>query len=325
MAEEYKNSISILGMINTLSDGVKDLINRFINLNNSLKLVTDRVTTMENIMTGGVEDGGAADATTVNSEIIYNRIKDDLLSGKIVPLTSNSASSISDVTITDLKQELVELSTAANSQMASGGVTVARAREADTINGLTLSDLYNEIDLRLARKYLTTGKFTESVYIMEEASNRLPINLEDNNRAIFLFKNRAILHEDEYVLDGNTIEFTTELPVGTVITVKSFNELMLLNDDNLVNLIGRIEDNRLNFLSKIRETALSSEFVDALIVKIDDKIVDLSIVDGKIRIEDDAIYSSDNGIGDNSDWTILNDPDDNSDGTDDTQDETEGT
>ena len=317
MAEEYKNSISILGMINTLSDGVKDLINRFINLNNSLKLVTDRVTTMENIMTGGVEDGGAADATTVNSEVIYNRIKDDLLSGKIVPLTSNSASSISDVTITDLKQELVELSTAANSQMASGGVTVARAREADTINGLTLSDLYNEIDLRLARKYLTTGKFTESVYIMEEASNRLPINLEDNNRAIFLFKNRAILHEDEYVLDGNTIEFTTELPVGTVITVKSFNELMLLNDDNLVNLIGRIEDNRLNFLSKIRETALSSEFVDALIVKIDDKIVDLSIVDGKIRIEDDAIYSADNGIGDNSDWTILNGTDDDSNGNDD--------
>jgi len=317
MAEEYKNSISILGMINTLSDGVKDLINRFINLNNSLKLVTDRVTTMENIMTGGVEDGGAADATTVNSEVIYNRIKDDLLSGKIVPLTSNSASSISDVTITDLKQELVELSTAANSQMASGGVTVARAREADTINGLTLSDLYDEIDLRLARKYLTTGKFTESVYIMEEASNRLPINLEDNNRAIFLFKNRAILHEDEYVLDGNTIEFTTELPVGTVITVKSFNELMLLNDDNLVNLIGRIEDNRLNFLSKIRETALSSEFVDALITKIDAKIVDLSIVDGKIRIEDDAIYSADNGIGDNSDWTILNVTDDNSDGTDD--------
>ena len=307
--ESYKEEVSFLSMIRKLSDGIVAIVQQLTNTDNRVKLLEDRALVLENVLAGGGSTANGDSGSGLNEAaitIVYNRIKNDLTEGKIIPLKSHNSDAIKSVTLEEFKADLVKISETVKNDIGNGNALVNKAKDSNTIAGYTIEDIMHEVDVKLSQRYLENGNFLLNKYDVTEANTtRIDMELADNNRAVIISVN-GTLDKYKYTMDGNTLVFETPLKVGDYVLVYSFKELQLLNDSNLNRLLGLIENNRVNLLAKVEETMLSSEYIDKVLKSLDDKLDDFSIVDGKVKIEDDALVSTDNGKDGKSDWDLLN-------------------
>ena len=307
----YKEDISLLSMIRKLSDGLMKVVEQVSSNSTKTKLLEDRVALLEDLLSGkNIESSSTetnnqtTDAATVS--IVYNRIKNDLQEGKIVPLKAHNSDTIQSVSLEEFKTELHNVSDAIKRDISSGNALVSKSKDSDMVGGMTINDILHEVDIKLSKRYLENGQFLINKYdITEDNTTRVDLNIEDNNRAIIVSIN-GLLDKYKYTMDGNTLVFEEPLKKDDYVLVYSFKELQLLDDTNLNRLLNLIEDNRQHLLAKVEETMLSDEYIDQVLATIDSKLADFSIIDGKVKIEDDALVSNDNGENGNSDWDLLN-------------------
>lgn len=308
MADEHNyKGLSLLDMIESLRESNRLLLERVTESDTRQQELEDKIASLEAKLNSAATDttGSGDNDTPPAISLIYNRIVDELTTGKLVPLKTINSTTLNQMSLENLQAYINNKVVEKVEDLTGGYVAVPKADNASKLEGHTLNDLFKIIDIKLAQKYLTTGKFNIIETLVEQDTDRLPFDIAVNNRLTLVSIDGLVIPESKYHLDGNNVVFNDGVRAGSLVVFHSFKELVLLDDDNLLMLQNEIEQNRAEFLQRITEIVNSDTFIDSLISKIDEKIDDLEFVDGKIKIEDDAIYSADNGLDNQSDWGIL--------------------
>ena len=169
--------------------------------------------------------------------------------------------------------------------------------EARTIGGLDVNDIIKTIETKLSDKFLTTGNFNITEYNITTPTNTLQIELEVNNRMFMVFIDGKFIGPNNYTKDGNILHFNNSLNSGSRVTVVSLYEIILVDDNNLNNILKRIDDNKNEYIKDLAKYASGTKLIDDILKAIDSRLDNIKIDGSDIKIDDDSIVlSEDNNI-----------------------------
>ena len=173
------------------------------------------------------------------------------------------------------------------------------------LGNMTIKDILNMIDVKLAERYLTTGQYFTTSKIVDKDADSFEIDVIDQVYIFLVTINGIVLPESDYSLNGTKVTINKAVSKNDVVEVRVFKQLELVTTDNYMKILEDLEKNKNYYLNNILSATDNPVFMDAIVKGLDDRIDDFDIVDGKAKIEDDAIVTDNNDKDDEAAWDNL--------------------